>query len=367
MSRVKPIDEESEDAVERRATMFRVAAMHAQAMASPAVEADLNLARKVEGTVKDVIAKTDLASPNDKMRSEVTKEAPPGSNDVANAAKTAGVITQTPVRSHFDLSGQFSNRKADIAKEVAALRKNTSPDMPKNYLLLVMHLHEAMENVVSDFTDRLEERSKKDLADLKVLREEKAKAIEEFAKESETREAWATLQTLGLYLTYAASLVIGTSLLNSGVAGPAGYLLIAAGGLGLGSAIARDTGVWDSIAAHFDKSQETQEHIAQALEFATALIPLGLGAIGASMAYPTQASTTFGVISVVLSTTTRFGESLSNRKYTHLLAKLEELEREMMLVRESEKTDMNHLKETVNKAKTFASTLREMISASELS
>jgi hypothetical protein len=422
---IDPIDDE-EDRRTRRASLGDIYQHYFQPQVSPGTDwvhkRDLSpeaISRldRTESAAKCAIAATDLASPADRMQShvDVSKRKPPGSNAVASAATSAGLTSASNIRSLFDLSSSMGKREKEqrdetessretvramlenmdletvrelnklfstVSKpESAPLRSESRPQLepPKgldeetgnktgsSYLRLVLDTHGSMEEMISACTDDLDAKTRRNMDELGKLQEDKIKAIEEYTRELTNKESWGTLQTLARYLAYASSLTIGVSLISSAVASPAGYLLIAAGGLGLVGSIASDTGLWTSLAAHLTKSVETQKQLAQSIELAVNLIPLGLGLTGSLMASPAYAPTAFAWMSAALSASAKLGGSWSEKKFNEILAKVEEMNTKILLVQEESKALSSHMKQTLEMARLITQETTRILSDSEIS
>jgi hypothetical protein len=330
---------------------------------------EIDLLDRTKIAAESALAQTDLASPTDRIRDtmDVSKERPAGSNAVADAAQSTGLVQSPPLQSVFDLSGSMT-RKAPAAQPTNDLSENTSitPEaIQKNYLRLVLDLHESMEQMITDSADRFSSLTRRDMEELGKLREEKVKAIEDYTREVANKESWATIETLARYLAYASSVAIGSMLVSSG-AWVAGYLLIAAGGTGLVGSVGSDLGLWTAFAAHLDKSQETQQHIVQSIEFATTLSALGLGLLGTSMASPTHAPTAFAWMAAALSTSSKLGESWSEKKYEYIMAELEKLDHRRFDLQEGTKATSKQMQETLQMAKQITQEVEKIISDSEI-
>jgi len=240
------------------------------------------------------------------------------------------------------------------------LSEKTEPEV-KNYLQLVLETLGSMEKVIDESTHHFDLATRKDLQELGKLREAKIAAIQTHVEELSHKESWATLQTIARYLAYASSVAIGFT-----VGGPAGYFLIAGGGLGLASSIASDTGLWPALAAHYDKSIETQKHIVQSIELATTIIALGLVLFGTSIAAPVQAPLVFTWTSAALSATSKLGEGWSQKKFSDISGQLESLETKIRMMQEKTKAGSKHMQDDLHKIKEMTLEVEKILSGAEI-
>jgi len=371
-------------------------------------ELSLEARRLVEKTqmTGKAIAQTDLASPHDRMRAglDVSKDKPAGANAVARAAAMAGIGSNPELPSVFDLSSSMEEKdkesqaemtRANVQEMLEGLDVETleelrklfatpaqnekptplSPNRPtleapqknqQNYLCLILEMVGSMEELVSACADQLESETNKDLQELNKLQEEKAKAIEEYTKELDNKDSWGTLHMMARYLASTSSLAIGAWMLSTGVAGPAAYLLIAAGGLGLATSVATDMGAWKSLSAYLSQSEETQKHLAQSMEFAASLVPLGLGLMGTLIAAPLQAPTALSWMSAALSASSKLGNSLAQKKFEFVQAKIEGLGRQMFTVQQQQKSTSTQMKQTLEMAKMITEEAKRIVSSAEI-
>jgi len=338
---------------------------------------EIDLLDKTASSAKSALAQTEIASSNDKLRKKVQEAQSASDPAIISAANGAGLRKSLTISSIFEPS---LHQKRKATQEIGSIEpKKMRPTVQKpkipsglseektNYLRLVLEVHESVEKVISEFTDHLEITLRKDMDELNQLQEEKMKAFDEYTKELSNKEMWSSVQTVARYVAYASSLVIGTLLLQSGVGGPAGYLLIAAGGLGLGASIAADAGVWKSVAAYFEKTQESQKHLAQAIEFATMLIPVGLGFLGSAMASPTHTPAALGLMAAALSTSAKLGDSWAEKKYNAIMAELEKINTKKFLLQEGIKTKLPQGEQWQRMVQQFTEQVQKIISEAEMS
>ncbi len=344
---------------------------------------------RTESAAKGALLQTQLASPNDQIRdnTDVSKTRPAGTNAVIDAAESSGIVGPK-IQSLFDLSGSMGKRKqtkeietslaetqlASTTEPVPETSDESRPQLPlpktlseksepavKNYLQLILESLGSMEKVIAESTNHFDLGTRKDLQELEKLREAKIAAIQTHVEELSNKESWATLQTIARYLAYASSVAIGFS-----VSGPAGYFLIAGGGLGLASSIASDTGLWPILAAHFDKSVETQKHIVQSIELATTIIALGLVLFGTSMAAPTQAPLVFTWTSAALSATSKLGEGWSQKKFSDISGQIESLQTKIRMLQEKIKMSSKHTQDDLHKIREATLEAEKILSGSEI-
>ncbi|HEV7738503.1 MAG TPA: hypothetical protein VGO47_14175 [Chlamydiales bacterium] len=356
---------------------------------------------RTEAAAKGSLLQTQLASPTDQIRenADVSKTRPAGTNAVIDAAESSGII-KPKIQSLFDLSGSMGKRKdasqtdtdthahltetqldattdqipEETGLSASANNIRTGPQLSlpktlsekselevKNYLQLILETLGSMEKVIAESTNHFDVETRKDLQELEKLREAKIAAIQTHVEELSNKESWATLQTIARYLAYASSVAIGFS-----VSGPAGYFLIAGGGLGLASSIASDTGLWPTLAAHFDKSVETQKHIVQSIELATTIIALGLVLFGTSMAAPTQAPVVFTWTAAALSATSKFGEGWSQKKFSDITGQIESLETKIRMKQEKTKMASKHVQDDLHKIRDMTLEVEKILSGSEI-
>lgn len=391
---------------------------------------------------KASLSQMDIASPADQFRCNVSKTAPLGSAAVVSAAKSAAIATKPKIRSLFDLSSNLGNNsnqtiqhslksdrttKDNQQKGFDAFRKeiktalqhldaetvnelnkvftaaqdpsNASealsanrprlepPRLPfqhtKNYMLMVIDLHDSMEKMISDCTDHLETQTKRDLQEMQQLREEKIKAIEEHVRAMDNQESWSTLANIARYFTFASTAILGATLLSTGVGGAAGYILIASGGLGLVNAVATDLEIWKGAVAYFTKSEEMQHRIAQQIDLALTLISLGLGLIGGNMAYQAnaielarqasretvigKAKEIIGWFSAIFLATAHCGKNWAERKDSLIRADMERIETKIFMIREQLKSKDIQTHQTVKMAQIIVEETTRILASSELS
>jgi hypothetical protein len=364
-------------------------------------ELSLEARRLVEKTqiAAKAIAQTEMASPHDRMRTDVdvSKGKPAGANAVTRAAALAGIGSNPELPSVFDLSSNKESKaeltRTNVQEMLEGLDEETLEELQKlfamkagretssstrptlappsknqqNYLCLILEMVGSMEELVSACADQLESETNKDLEELNRLQEEKAQAIEEYTKELDNKDSWGTLHMMARYLASASSLAIGAWMLSTGVAGPAAYLLLAAGGLGLATSVATDMGAWKSLSAYLSQSEETQKHLAQSMEFAASLVPLGLGLIGTILAAPVQAPTALTWMSAALSASSKLGNSLAEKRFEFVQAKIEGLSRQMFTVQQQQKSTSNQMKQTLEMAKMITEEAKRIVSSAEIS
>jgi len=368
-------------------------AVHKRDLSSQAIDC----LDRTESAAKGALLQTQLASPTDQIRenTDISKTRPAGTNAVIDAAESSGIVGPK-IQSLFDLSGSMGKKKdakqVDLATDNAfaetsldaatdQIQQNTDlpadesrPQLPlpktlseksetdvKNYLQLILEALGSMETVIAESTHHFDLGTRKDLQELEKLREAKIAAIQTHVEELSNKESWATLQTIARYLAYASSVAIGFS-----VGGPAGYFLIAGGGLGLASSIASDTGLWPALAAHFDKSVETQKHIVQSIELATSIIALGLVLFGTTISAPTQAPLVFTWTSAALSATSKLGESWSQKKFNDISGQIESLQTKIRMKQEKTKKASKHVQDDLHKIKEMTLEVEKILSGSEI-
>jgi len=155
----------------------------------------------------------------------------------------------------------------------------------KHYLLLVLDLHNTVEEISNKHLDFISKQIHIDSEELEKLNLKKTEELKKYAEQVKAEETWSLFGSIAEYFSYALSLVTGVALISTGVGTLAGSFLIAAGGLGLANRVMKDTGAWESVVAYFVKSREAQEKIAHWISSSLFFVSMGLGLIGGLAAW----------------------------------------------------------------------------------
>ena len=215
-----------------------------------------------------------------------------------------------------------------------------SPHRPKlaHPMLGLIKLHQKMEEQSGRCADHFSREVERDQTEIERLQKEKEKALLDHAKEMALRNSWSTYANIAQYLTSTASFILGIASISSGIATPAGILLIASGGLGLANRVMTDVGGWKAVASWFTKSEELQRKIASRIDMGGFFLSMGMGLAGGIWAVSTgaltaaaaasqntimnQVATIVGVAGATLRTALQFGKAQSEKKLAYLKANL---------------------------------------------
>ncbi len=149
-------------------------------------------------------------------------------------------------------------------------------DVPNNYLLALVKMHQGVEGVVSKEVRIFKVDNKRSNDAIHKLEKEKDEALEKNAKEVAAKTHWTVMGTISQYFSSGAMVAVGLSLGLTGW----GTLLLASGIFGLGNRFVKDTVGWRAITSWFSKSVETQKKLAGRIESGLWYAEMGTGLCG---------------------------------------------------------------------------------------
>ncbi len=245
-----------------------------------------------------------------------------------------------------------------------------------NYLLLILDLHNTVEELSMKHLDYISKAIRRDSEELDRLNLKKTEELQKYAEKIKDGETWSFFRSIAEYFGYALSLVTGAALIATGVGAVAGSFLIAAGGLGLANRIMNDTNAWQSIVAYFTKSREMQDNIAQWISGSLSVISLGLGLIGGVAAIQSgglrlidaalgteKAIEKLGVVAAVAGAGFRVGESWTIKETKNTEAVLKVIEGKLFMMQQTLKQTSSEAKKTIETMQILTKQTKEAISA----
>ncbi len=259
--------------------------------------------------------------------------------------------------------------------KAAAANDLTEPERT-HYLLLILDLHNTVEELSRKHLDFISKQIRFDSAELDKLNLKKIEEIQKHAEKLKKEETWSVFGTIGEYFSYALLWVTGGTLIAIGAGIVAGSFLIAAGGLGLANRVMSDIGAWQNIVAYFTKSREMQEKIAQWISSSLFFVSMGLGAIGGiatwqcgglrliDAAVGTEKAIEKVTIATAITTAgIKVGESWAGKETKKTEAALKLIEGKLTLMRQSLQETGSEAKKTIETMQILTKQTKEAISA----
>ncbi len=261
------------------------------------------------------------------------------------------------------------------------------PELPapakKHFMVGIIQAHQETERLTEKFSKQFESEVKADLAEIERLSAEKQEALQNAAKETESRNTWGVLSTVASYIASASAIVLGIACIASGFGTAAGALLIASGGIGLVNQVMHDTHGWEAVVSWFTKSEELQIKIAQKIEMGAFFLSLGLGLAGGIWAYSAGAFAAaasagrqtmtakigqiIGIGGAFMGAGSRLGGAVVERRIAHLHARIREIETRMTTDHQNVYLSSSDAEKMIDSTQTIGDEVRKAISASQIS
>lgn len=170
-----------------------------------------------------------------------------------------------------------------LADSIEVAESDLPPVVKQSYHRLVLQINNIAEELCAAHVDFISQRTKANSAELDRIHEQKVIEIKKALEGKDKETTWEFFSNIMSYFLSAASVVLGSILVSTGVASVAGSFLIAAGGLGLVDRVAQDTGAYKTIISYFTKSQEMQQNISNWISTTVFFVTVGLGLTGGVM------------------------------------------------------------------------------------
>ncbi|MBN1914894.1 MAG: hypothetical protein JW769_03285 [Parachlamydiales bacterium] len=190
--------------------------------------------------------------------------------------------TKQPVSSvHFGLHkiGDSISRSPSIEQRTFDTSRRSKPSLPSPFSveLQLIKVQEKREEIDRART----ENGFQDLNELQKQRyhldQERYEQMQKLAIEQAKADTWSKLSNIATMVAASSSLVLGISLISSGIGTPAGVSMLLAGSTTLLHSIMRDTNGYQTVASLWTKEQQREEKIAQFMESSVFFLSLGLG------------------------------------------------------------------------------------------
>jgi hypothetical protein len=288
-----------------------------------------------------------------------------------------GVRTAAPA----GLSAVSTIKPVETEESLPPLRPKLVPPM-KGYMLDIIELQNEFEEITSQYIDMASETIHTQIDQLQAISKERADALQKHAAEVATQQTWGVWATVAQYITTTASVILGISLISTGVGATAGYFLVASGGLGLVNRVANDLGAWNYLASCFADSFEDQQKIARWIDLGIFITSLSLGVAGGVIAYKVGAfalaaaasgqeisgkvTQIVGLAGSILGMGARVGESLAARKSLNLQADIQLIDARSFNTRRDLDESSLDTKKTIETAASIAEEVRRAVLSSEI-
>jgi hypothetical protein len=236
--------------------------------------------------VQNIVSTKPTSIRNIKIPTSVPRGISEGVSSIGPAKRSESIEEYTPLRPALS-SPTVSLEEGKIlaveqfvkeAHEIALSEAN--PEVKQSYLLTLVKLQQIVEEVAARHVKHMSHRIKNQSADLEALNAKKTEEIRKYALEVQKAETWSTFARVAQYFLSAASIVLGSMVVASGVGTVAGSCIIAAGGLSLVHQIGKDTNAFQSVLGYLVKSKELQQEISTWISSTILFATIGLGLYG---------------------------------------------------------------------------------------
>lgn len=265
----------------------------------------------------------------------------------------------------------------DLETTVAAATSiGLTEEARKHYLLLVLDLHNTVEELSSKHLDFISKQIRLDTEELEKLNLKKTEELQKYAEKVKTEETWDLFASIAEYFSYALSLITGAALVATGVGALAGSFLIAAGGLGLANRILHDTHSWQSIVAYFTKSRQMQEKIGQWISSSLFFVSAGLGLIGGIAAWQCgglrlidaavgteKAIEKLGMVAGIATAGINVGKEWATKETMATKSALKLIEGKLFLMQQALQEESSEARKAIETMQTLTKQAKECISA----
>jgi len=249
-------------------------------------------------------------------------------------------------------------------------------EVRKHFLLLVLDLHETVEELSAKHLNFISKQIHLDSEELEKLNLKKTEELKKYAEKVQNQETWSLFSTIAEYFSYAFSLITGAALMATGIGTLAGSFLIAAGGLGLANRVMSDTHAWQSIAAYFTQSQKMQEKISHWLSSSLFFVSVGLGLVGGIASWQCgglrlidaavgteKAIEKLGMAAGIATAGINVGKEWANKEMMSTRSALKLIEGKLFLMQQTLQEESSEAKKAIETMQALTKQTKECISA----